>query len=227
MNVARNVAREKAEAFIIESLEHLVPGGPTPGIYKKFFATMDDIAFDRYMQQLKDKSIRLVFYCPNFDKGRLDIKRNIEFGKQLGHSFFQRLWMPAKGNIPSYLTPIPYLVIELPLRRASQTLVKKMKMPRDSHTVDNLTGQVAGPSSGSRLSFEELRLLSAMGLDQCSIEFMKYRGGDIKGGRALDATIARFGTAQIETLKRFASGVESTKTFSTFLTAMHLKSTLI
>jgi hypothetical protein len=222
----KNNQREITQNYIIEMLDRLAPGGPTSGIYKDFFSKMDDFEFDSYMTKIKNEEIRLIFYAPNFAKPALSVKRNIEIAKTLGHSFFQRLWIKGNSEVPTYLTPVPYLIVELPLRRASQMLVKKMKLPQDSNTVDTLTGQVTGPSKGTRVSFEEMRLMAAMGLDNSTVEFMKYRGGDIKGGQALNAMITKYGNARLETLKHYASGVESTKTFSTFLKAMHLSSTL-
>jgi hypothetical protein len=55
---------------------------------------------------------------------------------------------------------------------------------------------------------------------------MKFRGGDLKGFNAMNAMISRYGTANLKTLNNFASGVESTKTFSTYLRAMHFKTNL-
>ena len=218
--------RKQAEAFILKHIDALVPGGPTVGIYQDLFKEMSDADFATYMADLASGKTHLVFYAPNLAGHGLSVERNLALAETLGHSFFKRLWIGKQGNTPAYLTPIKYLVVDLPIRRASQLLTKKIKIPEHSKTVDMLTGQPTGVSKGSRVTFEEVRLMAAMGLDNCLVELMKYRGGDLRGGNALNAMIARYGTANLKTLNNFASGVESTRTLSTFLKAMHLQSTL-
>ena len=132
----------------------------------------------------------------------------------------------GKGDVPTHLTPIEYLVVDLPLRRASQLLIKKIKVPDHSNVIDALTGQPTGESKGATLSHPELQVCAAMGLEDSMVELMKYRGGDNKGIVALNGMLSKYGTANLKTLSNYASGVESTKTLKTFLTCMHLKSTL-
>jgi hypothetical protein len=66
-----------------------------------------------------------------------------------------------------------------------------------------------------------------MGLDKSLLELLKYRGGDIKGFNAMNTMISRTGGVRLQAISHLASGVESTKTLSAFLTAMHLKNTLL
>jgi hypothetical protein len=105
-------------------------------------------------------------------------------------------------------------------------LNKKISIPENNKTIDSLTGQPAGDSKGAKISYDELQICAGMGLDASMVEMMKYRGGDLGGFRALSAMIARTGSANLNTLSAYASGVESTKTVKTILTGMHLKSTL-
>lgn len=221
-----NEARQATEAFILKYLKKMHPGGTTEGLYKKLFESWTDQQFDDWILQLERKETHLVLYAPIFSQAKLTVENNLAIAKELGYEFFQKLWMPAKGNSPKYLTPIPYMVVDLPVRRVSQLLAKKIKIPENNRTVDTMTGQPTGPSKGSRVSFEELKLLAAMELDHSIVELFKYRGGDNRGHLALNAMISRYGTANQETLEHFASGVESTKTFSAFLKAMHYQTDL-
>lgn len=219
--------RTKATQFILTYLDKIAPGGYTTKLYADKFKAMDDKAFDEYMKNLESGKEHLVFFAPNFSKPAITVKRNIEIAKELGHEFFERLWIGASGDSPAYLTPVKYMVMDIPIRRASQLLTKKIKIPENNRTVDVLTGQPTGASKGASVSYEEMKVLASIGLDNTIIELMKYRGGDVKGFHAMNAMISRYGTANIKTLANFASGVESTKTFSTFLKAMHLKNTLV
>jgi hypothetical protein len=218
--------RAATEQFILKWLHELAPGSDSWTFYKDRFATMDDNAFKAFMERLENETEFLVLVAPNFSNSGLSVKRNLEIAKKLGHNFFQRLWMGAQGERRAYLTPIKYLVVDLPLRRASQLLIKKIRTPHHNKTVDMLTGQPTGDSKGAKISYPELQNLAAMGLDNSVIEMMKYRGGDLKGFNAMNAMIARYGTANLDTLSNFASGVESTRSLKTFLTSMHLKNSL-
>lgn len=215
--------RKQTEDFILRYIEKIVPGGQNIVIYKKLFAEMDDQQFDQYMYDLEHGKKWLVVFSPNFAGPGISVENNLNVADELGHNFYQRLWIGKKGNTPEYLTPIPYLVVDLPLRRASQVLTKKISIPEHNRTVDKLTGQPTGDSRGSKISYPELQVAAAMNLDNCMLELMKYRGGDKKGGDALKAMIGKYGTANLKTLSNFASGVESGKTLKTFLTCMHLR----
>lgn len=215
--------RAKTQDFILRYIERIAPGGDNLGVYKKLFASMNDKQFDAYIDELDKGTKWLVVFIPNFTGAKVSVENNLRIAEELGHNFFQRLWVGAKGSTPEYLTPVPYLVMDLPLRRASQMLTKKISIPEHNRTVDKLTGQPTGAPKGAKISYPELQVAAAMNLDNCMLELMKYRGGDRKGGDALKAMIGKYGTANLKTLSNFASGVESGKTLKTFLTCMHLK----
>lgn len=218
--------RKKVESFILTYIGKIMPGNENTDIYKKLFANMSDSDFDVFIDELDKGTRYLSIIAPNFYKDRLSVDNNLKIAEELGHNFFQQLWIQGKGDIPTHLTPVSYLVIDLPLRRASQILIKKISVPENNRTVDIMTGQPTGESKGARISHPELQVAAAMGLEKSLIELMKYRGGDAKGGMALNAMLNKYGTANLSTLNNYASGVESTKTLKTFLTAAHLKSTL-
>lgn len=214
--------RQATEAFILEFIEKIAPGGENAAIYTKFFETMDDAQFATYISELESGVKFLCVTAPNFMSPKLSVERNLAVAKELGHNFFERLWIGAKGSTPTYLTPIEYMVVDLPFRRASQMLTKKIAIPEHNRTVDTLTGQPTGDSKGAKISYPELQIAAAMNLDNSILELMKYRGGDVKGGNALNAMISKYGAANLKTLSNYASGVESSKTLKTFLQCMHL-----
>jgi len=218
--------RQAATAFILVQLEAVLPGNSDTPRYKRYLEGLSAAAFHQYMQDLASGQKFLTLTAPNFAASTLNLERNFEVAKQLGIEFFHRLWMEGDEDTPTYLTPIPYLVVKLPFRLASQRLDKKKSIPKTQRVINALTGQPTGDSKGAAISYPELRVCAAMGLENTMVELMKYRGGDQRGGAALSASLMRTGRANMETLKHFASGVESTATLKTFLTSAMLRSTL-
>ncbi len=219
--------RKAAEHEILTIIDAMIPGSPNTQLYKDKFAAMSDEEFEQFIIDLKSERAHLAIVSPNFGKHQLDTGRNLELGKKLGHKWFQRIWMPAKGDAPAYLTPVEYLVVDLPLRRQAQILDKKISVPGHNNAVDNFTGQVTGDSAGSRMSFPEIQVLAAQGLESSLVEFLKYRGGDERGFVAMNAMFTRTGGASQAAVEPYAGTVKSTQTLSTFLSAMHLRNTLV
>lgn len=218
--------RKAAEAFIIKHINEILPDKSNEKLYLDLFASMNDKEFDSFMSDLETKKQRLCVILPGFTKSKISVEKNLQLGKKLGVNFFQKIWMPKEGNVPRYLTPITYLVMDLPVRKASQILDKKMSVPENNNTIDNLTGQPTGDSGASRVSYPELQVLAGMGLDKSILELFKYRGGDVRGYQALNQSIDRTGDVSLKEMSKYQSGVESTKTLKTYLTGMHLENNL-
>lgn len=218
--------RKAATEYIVKNLEEILPGNSDTPRYKAFLEKMTDKEFDEYMQALKSGDKYLTITAPNFGKVNLNLERNKKLADKLGIKLFHKLWFEGDENMPSYLSPIEYLVLKLPVRVASQRLAKKMSVPKTQRVINTLTGQPTGDSKGASISHPELRVCAAMGLENSMIELMKYRGGDNRGYAALNASLMRTGRASLKTLSFFASGVESTATLKTYLTSAMLKNTL-
>lgn len=218
--------RAKAEAVILQNIEKLLPGSDNVRLYKELFASMDDKQFDDFMKGIEEGTVRLAIIAPNMGAQKLDVKRNLDLAKELGHNFFERIWMYPKDGSAPYLTPIPYLVVQLPLRRQAQLLVKKISIPQDNRSVDHLSGQPTGSSKGSKISYPELQILASQGLDQSIVEMIKYRGGDLQGFNAMNNSIAKTGGVSLQAIESLGTKVKSTQTLSTILTAMHYRNSL-
>lgn len=218
--------RLKAEQFILKYIKQLSPFSGNVTLYENFFKQLTDEEFDVFMHKLQEGKLFLTLIEPNQVKTGLSVKNNLKIAKELGHDFFERLWIEGKPGEPGYLTPVPYLVVDLPIKRASQLLTKKIKVPEHNRTVDILSGQPTGESKGAKISYPELQVCAAMGLEESMVELMKYRGGDIRGNKAYNAMLSKFGTVSMNVLANYASGVESVKTLKTFLAGLHLRSTL-
>ena len=221
-----NPKRQKVEKFILTYIEKIA-GSYNRSIYEnKIFKNMTDEDFDQFMKDLKTEKKFLVVYAPNLKQRDISVENNLEVAKELGYNFFQKLWISSNDDVPTYLTPIPYMIIDLPIRRTSQLLIKGISVPDHTKVVDNLTGQPTGESKGAKISYPEVQLMVAMGMEKSALELMKYRGGDKGGLTALNNMVSKLGSANLDTLSAYATGVESTKTLRTFLRGMHLESTL-
>lgn len=217
--------REAATKEILKWVEELLPGGGNKEIYEKALGKMTNAQFDDYMKKLESGEEVLSLTVPNLSKKRLSVERNLKVAKKLGHNFFQRLWLTDPHSGSTYLTPIPYLVVDLPLRRQAQLLTKKISIPESSDTADVLTGQATGPSKGASLSFPELQTLHAQGLEKTIEELIKFRGGDEEAYRAMNKELIDKGSVSLDNIQT-NSRVKSTETLSTFLKAAHIQNNL-
>lgn len=219
--------RKGAEAFILEYIEKLCPGSGNTQIYKDRFAKMSNAEFDAFMDDIESDETRLAIIAPNFSKNGLNTKRNLALAKELGHEFFERIWIEGDEDTPTYLTPVYYLVVDLPVKRQAQLLIKKLSVPEDNLSVDDFTGQPTGKSQAASISYPEMQVLTGMGQDASIVEMIKYRGGDRGGFLAMNAAISRQGNVSLDAIKHHATGVGSTKLFAHYLTGMHLSNSLV
>lgn len=219
--------RAGAEAFILKYIEKILPGGGNGTIYKNLFANMDDEEFDAFMMKIKKGETRLAIIAPNLAKVKLSTERNLDIAEELQHNFFEHIWIDRGDETPRYLSGKKYLIVDLPLRRQAQLLVKKISIPKSNRTVDDLTGQPTGESKGSKVSYPEVQILAALGLTESLTEMLKYRGGDVKGYDAMSTSISKTGGVSMKSIAKLGTVVKSTQTLATFLMSMHLESTLL
>ena len=217
--------RAAAMAELFKYVEKLLPKSENVKMYEETLGKLSDEEFDAYMGKLERGEEILFLVCPNVTHPRISLERNLKIAKELKHDFFQRLWLTDPHTGTTYLTPIPYLVVDLPLRRQAQRLDKKISIPKDNHHTDVLTGQATGPSKGASLSFPELQVLYAQGLDSTIEELIKFRGGDEQAYRAMNKILIDQGTVDLNSIPN-TSRVKSTETLSTFLKAAHLDNNL-
>ena len=221
-----NLNRKKAEEFILQFVKDVEPTGYNVEQYKKIFADMPDKDFHTYMTEIRAGNRFLVIFKPMYKAKGITVENNLRVAEKYGLEFFEHLIVTNSTDAPDYKTPIKYLVVDLPYRRQSQTLVKKTSIPEHNKVIDELTFQPTGESKGAKISYPELQVLIGMGLDNTIAELIRYRGGDRNGFNAYNAMFLRYGNANLKTLSEYSSGVESTKTLKTYFTAMHIKSTI-
>lgn len=218
--------RQKAEALILKFVKEIEPTGYNVGCYKKIFAAMTDKQFLDYMKGLRDGSKTLVMFKPMYKANGITVENNLQVAERYGLKIFERLRFTNHPDRPDHITPIEYMVLDLPWRKQSQTWAKKTSVPDNNKTIDQLTYQPTGASKGSKVSFPELQVLIGMGLDNCIRELTQTRGGDRGSFAAYNAMFMRYGSVSLKSIEQYASGVESTKTLKTYLACMHITTTL-
>lgn len=222
-----NAKRQKIEAWCLGLLKQIDVSGLNAKIYEeKVFKPMTDKDFHTFIQDLKSKKRHLVIYAPNYGPVKLDLRKNMAIAKTLGRNFYERIWIEGRDGLPTQLTPVSYFVFPTVVRRQAQLIMKGVSVPKNMRTINALTGQPTGDSQASKISMPELQLCVSAGMNNSMIELMKYRGGDVRGGAALHGMLVRFGRASLQTLKPFASGVESTNYVHSLFTAAHIKTNL-
>lgn len=222
MNKARKMATEMAVSYI----EKIYPKSGNSEKLQARLDAMSDKAFDTFMKDLRDKNTTLQIKAPNLSDAKLSVTRNIKIGKELGYEFFQRLSLKDPATGQQYLTPHKYMVLSLPFRRQAQHLVKKMSVPTDNDSRDDLTGQPTGKSKGSSLSNPEMQVLYALGLDSTIEELLKVRGGDAPAFTAMNKAAHETGGFSLDQVAKAGGKVKSTETLATFLKACHLNNNL-
>lgn len=218
--------RKAATDMILRYIDKILPGSPNTEFYRTSLAAMSDKQFGDFINRLDSGEETLTINVPNLGKYKLDLQRNLAIAKELGHEFFEHLLLtdPTTGQL--YQTPVKYLVIDLPLRRQVQLLESKSTIPENNKHIDELSGQSTGPSKGSKISFPELQVLFAQGLDSTITELIKFRGGDSKAFNAMNRSIIDTGTVNLEYLSQFGTKVKSVTTLSVLLKTIHLDNTL-
>lgn len=219
--------RKEVEEFVLKYIGKITNNNEQNlQLYKDLFKRMNNDQFDKFMNRLKNNEIHFSVIVPPGNSVDINVKNNLKIAPELGVEFYQRLKHSPRGDIPGFTSNEERLIIKLPIKRASQILTKKISVQENSLNRDTLTGQVTGNSRACKLTYPEIQILSGYGLKDVLIELLKSRGGDQGEGNAMDAMLLKLGRADQQTLRRYSTGVRSTKTLKSFLLSMHIRSTL-
>ena len=215
--------REEVTAEIVKLLSMFAGYNDSVKITESMLNDLTDKAFFAYVEKLGTGEVILPYTQPNFSKTKVTIKKNLDIAKKLGHEFFQRIWITDPKTGRTYLTPIPYLVVDIMFARQQQHLEEKASIPESNRVIDELTGQVTGASRGSSLSLPEMQVMYAQGLTESIRELYKYRGGDVEGYRKLTQYRMHHGEASMAAVDDGTTRTKSGITLNVFLHGLHLK----
>lgn len=217
--------RKTVESYILNIVNTMDPSGFNDDYYKKLFKSMDDKAFDVFMQNIRDGKQRLSLLVPNMVVN-LKIANLITAADKVGVELFERIRLWDSATKQYYLTAHKYLVSRLPIRRVKQFLMDKLSVPESDTKTDLLTGQVIKPDKGSAISLVEMQTMIAKGLDKSIVELMAVRGGNPFAYAAYKASIADTGLVKLSELRQDNS-VRSAVVASVYFKSMHLANNLV
>lgn len=214
--------RAKAMAVIKQRLSMFAGYDESVKEVESMLNDLTDKEFDAYMHKLRNGEETLPYIKPNLSKTKMSLKKNLEIAEKVGHSFFERLWLTDTDTGETYLTPIKYLILRLPIRRQQQHLHKKVSIPSTNTSVDDLTGQVTGPSASSRLSYPEMQVLYSQNLRHSIAELFTFRGGNVEMNNALERDAKSGEFPSMEDVFDPNSRVRSTEVLNVMFKAQHL-----
>lgn len=223
--------RKAVQDYILKYVGAIVSGNENVKLYEDLFSRMTDEEFDTFMQRMKKGEVHVSVVVPNDGKVRVSVENNFKVANQLGHKFFQRVKVTNHPDYPDHLLPVESLTMVLPIRRAQQLLAKKISIPEHNMSIDNLTGQVAGKSRSSKLTYPEQQMLLAMDMKDTATEMVRVRGGDVRAQQMYQNELMKNGEASQQMIMEVSNmmsdgGVKSTKTLKQYFQAMHIKNTL-
>jgi hypothetical protein len=219
--------RKAAEQEALDWLSDIDPSGKNAALYRdEIFPSMDDNAFDAWVNALEAGGEFLTIYYANATNSAITTENNLNVAEKRGVQIYQRIRVtdPVTGQVT--VKPIPVPVLHLPVRRLAQTLESKIAVASDNYHLDEASNQVTGVSKASAVSTPELAIWLGSGLDDPAMEFFKYRGGDQKAYRAMERMIAETGHSDMDVLAPFTDRSKINYTIADTYRAMHLDNTL-
>lgn len=218
--------RKGATEYFIGKIKKLNPTSSNVKMYEEFFAGLSDKEFDELMGKLERKEVILPYFVSNLNEEIMRIEKIMALGDDLGIEFFQRIWLTDPVSGVRYLTPEKYLLLDLPIRRQQQHLIKGKSVVENSKFTDPLTGQAIGASRSSRVSLPELMIMESAGHYEAIEELIKVRGGDAAAFRESRRLMVEQGGYNLDTIREMDTKPTSSETLKAFLFGMHIENNL-
>jgi hypothetical protein len=215
--------RQRIQAFILKIVSTIDTSGYNARNYEEFFASMDDAAFDHWVQTLKsNRHAKLTLLVPHF-KVVISMKDAFAAAKLLGIEILEqlRLWDPVGKR--HCLTKEKYYVLRLCVRRLKQYLQDGLSVPDSDKRLNPLTDQVTKPDKGSAVSFPQAQMIAEKGLTITLSELMTVRGGDLEAYAKMKSDIEETGEADSSVMEN-TRGIKSARTLTSFFHGMHIES---
>lgn len=190
--------------------------------YAEYFASMSDAEFDAFIDRLDKQTEYIQMKVPNFQGKDLTFEEILEIGDKVGYKFFERIWLTDRATGITTLSTHEYMILVLPLRRQSQSLMGKMSTAEDNSHIDTLTDQPTGESKTSSLSFVETQVVSNQGIRKPLEEFLRVRGGNLKALAKFEQQFLEYGEGSLDAPGMEQGKVKSVQNAAIYLRAMHL-----
>ena len=213
--------RKAVEKLILERISFLDKSGTNTKLYEDLFKRLNNVAFDKMMEEIRDKELGICLMAPNGDdRVKLDFRRNLEYLKKINAPIFKRITITKDGV--SYSPTVKFPIFRLPVRRASQHITKNFSVHEHSKSRNKLTGQVSGASRSGELTIVEIQILNALGMKSSLKELVGVLGGDAEGSAAHKALLFKRGSVSQNDLKPFIRKTGATATLKSLFKAIHV-----
>lgn len=218
--------RKKAEALILKYVKLLEGGVHNYNLYKALFERLNDKAFEDFIKGLEAGDYYVSLIIPNGSDKLLNMENVLKVGESLGVKYFQRVLTTDAITHEVTMSNLEYLVVDLPVRRQSQHLIKKRSIPEGAKVIDALTGQVTGVDKGAKQSLPEILALNSRGFSESLIEMIKVRGGDLEAYAEMRRMMSEQGDYSLAPILEKDTEVISTETLRSYLFALHFENTI-
>lgn len=218
--------RQEATQFIVNSIKEMLPAGENSARIEQQLNAFSDEDFAKYMKAISkglegEECVRVIL--PNFGKDQVDVRRNLQFAEKVGVDFYPQIYMGSDDpDTPEFLTPNKYMVMYLPVRRQAQLQIEGISVAEHHQTIDQRTGAPTRDSAAAKVSYPELEVLMAMGMEDTTRELIKFRGGDVGGFDAMNTVAVRDGEVSLAAIEQYSTGVGAVKAVADMFTAMHI-----
>lgn len=219
-----------------KDIESICPGLGFSQVYADVLTKMSNAQFEAYIDRLRNGISEkpdltrprelLTLIVPNMGNKQISVEHNLALAKKWGLNLFERIWITDPITGETYLTNLPYAVLDMPICRQAQTLDAKISIAKHNRQVDERTNQATGDSKGASLSYPELQILLSSDLKATATELMKFRGGDETAFRIMNKQMQETGTFSQKSFENVDTRAKSTDTASIYLKAMHLDNQL-
>ncbi len=210
-----------AVAEAISWLDDIDLSGRSTGFFKESVENMTPEEFEAWIIKLENEQDYVSVIMQFNDNKSITYENNIKVAKKRGVPIFQRHWYVDPSTGQEVLCPVVRPVYMLPVRRQIETIEYKISYSSSNMKIDANTGQVIGDDQASRISYPELMVVYSKELNYSLIEFMKYRGGDVKGRVEFNNLLRNTGDVSMDNLLRTKTTVKSSETLQVYFLAMH------
>lgn len=217
------MARKEANEYLLKIIKQMPNGEMNHNLYSKALPKISDARLNELATEIDNGTFIWPLYNYNMDKERIDVDKVMDIGTKEGVKWFQKLVITDPITGKEFKTPVEYMIVNLPVRRAVQHLVKKLSTS-DGMQVDHLTGQPTGNARAAGISGPELsQIVNARNLTTSALELIKVRGGDAKAHANMRDQIKKTGTFTMGPIMDLDSRPKSLETLRSFLLGLHLR----
>jgi hypothetical protein len=223
--MATKSKRRVAEGEWVALLDAFDKSGYNSGVYKQLFKGMTDAQFTKFMTAIVNGEENVSFEIDSMNDAEQRLDHLFATCKKLGIPTHQHVIYPSNTsgdatNTP--VSPIPALIINIPVKRLQQMLSKKNTAAGDNDVVNPLLGQVTSSSKGASLSDTQVTGLVTTGQFNTIKELMGPRSDDLHSKMQMLSKIKETGGVRMSDMNIDPQNKQSTKTMEVFLKSVGL-----